>query len=130
VVDHIQLIAASLRRRDASRVEELGDITRQLKEMARELRVPVVALSQLSRTVEQRANKIPHLADLRESGTIEQDGDVVLFLYREDYYNKDTTRQGMVDLFVPKHRNGPTGQIQLVFSPRTMQFLDVGARYS
>jgi replicative DNA helicase len=130
VVDHIQLIAASLRRRDASRVEELGDITRQLKEMARELRVPVVALSQLSRTVEQRANKIPHLADLRESGTIEQDGDVVLFLYREDYYNKDTTRQGMVDLFVPKHRNGPTGQIQLVFSPRTMQFLDVGTRYS
>jgi replicative DNA helicase len=128
-IDHLQLIAASARRREVTRTEELGDITRHLKEMARELRVPVLALSQLSRTVEQRANKVPSLVDLRDSGTIEQDSDVVLFLYREEYYNRDTPRQGMVDLFVPKHRNGPTGQIQLIFSPRTMKFLSVDARY-
>jgi len=129
VVDHLQLISSSLRRRDPTRTEELGEITRSLKEMARELRVPVLALSQLSRTVEQRQSKIPRLADLRESGTIEQDSDVVLFLYREEYYNKDTSRQGMVDLFIAKHRNGPTGQIQLIFSHRTMKFLDVDFRH-
>lgn len=128
VVDHLQLVAGSIRRRDATRTEEVGEITRGLKEMARELRVPVLALSQLSRTVEQRTSKIPHLSDLRESGTIEQDSDVVLFLYREEYYNKDTPRQGMVDLIVAKHRNGPTGQVKLIFSQRTMQFLNVDYR--
>ena len=84
-----------------------------------------MALSQLSRAVEQRSPKIPILSDLRESGSIEQDADLVMFIYRDDYYNKDSEKQGIADIHIAKHRNGPTGQISLLFNQRTTKFLDL-----
>ena len=93
--------------------------------LARELRVPVLALSQLSRAVEQRTPHIPQLSDLRESGALEQDADVVLFIYRDEKYNPDTDKKGVADIIVAKHRNGPTGQVQLLFLERTTKFLDL-----
>jgi replicative DNA helicase len=123
IVDHLQLMTAS----DAgmNRVQEMSEISRQLKGLARELHVPVVALSQLSRAVESRSPKIPILSDLRESGSIEQDADLVMFIYRDDYYNKDSEKQGIAELHIAKHRNGPTGQISLLFNQRTTKFLDL-----
>jgi replicative DNA helicase len=85
----------------------------------------VIALSQLSRAVEQRNPKIPILSDLRESGAIEQDADLVMFIYRDDYYNKDSEKQGIAELHIAKHRNGPTGQVSLLFNQRTTKFLDL-----
>jgi replicative DNA helicase len=124
IVDHLQLMTAG-EGSGMNRVNEMSEISRQLKGLARELHVPVVALSQLSRAVEQRSPKIPILSDLRESGSIEQDADVVMFIYRDDYYNKDSEKQGIADIHIAKHRNGPTGQISLLFNTRTTKFLDL-----
>jgi replicative DNA helicase len=122
VVDYLQLVASE---GGESRVQELGQISRALKALARELRVPILALSQLSRAVEQRTPHIPQLSDLRESGALEQDADVVLFIYRDEKYNPDTDKKGVADIIVAKHRNGPTGQVQLLFLERTTKFLDL-----
>jgi replicative DNA helicase len=124
VVDHLQLMTAG-EGTGMNRVTEMSEISRQLKGLARELHVPVLALSQLSRAVEQRSPKIPILSDLRESGSIEQDADLVMFIYRDDYYNKDSEKQGIADVHIAKHRNGPTGQISLLFNQRTTKFLDL-----
>jgi replicative DNA helicase len=121
VVDYLQLIASE---GGESRVQELGQISRALKALARELRVPILALSQLSRAVEQRTPHIPQLSDLRESGALEQDADVVLFIYRDEKYNPDSDKRGVADIIVAKHRNGPTGQVPLLFLERTTKFLD------
>lgn len=127
VVDHLQLISTG--GRTDNRAQEVAEITRQLKNMARELSVTVVLLSQLNREVERRSNKIPTLADLRDSGSIEQDADIVLFLYRDDYYDPDSEKQGIVDVHVAKHRNGPLGQVSLIFEDRTMTYLDIEGSY-
>jgi replicative DNA helicase len=123
IVDHLQLMTSG--KHGDNRVGEMSEISRQLKGLARELNVPVVALSQLSRAVEQRSPKIPILSDLRESGSIEQDADIVMFIYRDDYYNKDSEKQGIAEIHIAKHRNGPTGQISLLFNQRTTKFLDL-----
>jgi len=122
VVDYLQLVASD---GSESRVQELGQVSRALKALARELRVPILALSQLSRAVEQRTPHIPQLSDLRESGAIEQDADVVLFIYRDEKYNPDSDKKGIADVIVAKHRNGPTGKVQLLFLERTTKFLDL-----
>lgn len=123
VVDYLQLMSGGSRfGGDANRVQEISEISRGLKGIARELNVPILALSQLSRSVESRSPQIPQLADLRESGSIEQDADVVVFIYREDYYNADTERKSIVDLFIKKHRNGPTGQVELFFDRNKQRF--------
>lgn len=119
VIDYLQLMEG---RYSDNRVQEISEISRSLKALARELEIPVIALSQLSRAVEQRPDRIPQLADLRESGSIEQDADVVMFIYREDYYKQDTERKFVADIFIKKHRNGPTGQIELFFKPEQMKF--------
>src|SRR5690606_40875223 len=103
---------------DANRVQEISEISRGLKSIARELNVPLIALSQLSRSVESRSPQIPQLADLRESGSIEQDADVVAFIYREEYYKPDTERKNITDILIKKHRNGPTGGVELYFEDR------------
>ena len=113
VVDYLQLMVG--RTRTESRQQEVSEISRSLKQLARELNVPILALSQLSRAVEQRTEKVPSLADLRESGSLEQDADVVIFLYREDYYNYESEKKGLIDIIVAKQRNGPTGKAELVF---------------
>ena len=100
---------------DGNRVQEISEISRGLKGVARELNVPLIALSQLSRSVESRTPPHPQLSDLRESGSIEQDADVVAFLYREEYYNPETDRKNIMDVMIKKHRNGPTGNIELYF---------------
>jgi len=116
VVDYLQLMSGGTRfSSDGNRVQEISEISRGLKGIARELNVPLVALSQLSRSVESRHPQIPQLSDLRESGSIEQDADVVAFLYREEYYNPDTERRNIMDVFIKKHRNGPTGHVELYF---------------
>ncbi len=116
VVDYLQLMSGGSRfNSDGNRVQEISEISRGLKGIARELNVPLVALSQLSRSVESRHPQIPQLSDLRESGSIEQDADVVAFLYREEYYNPDTERRNIMDVFIKKHRNGPTGHAELYF---------------
>jgi replicative DNA helicase len=124
IVDHLQLMTAGAGG-GMNRVQEMSEISRQLKGLARELHVPVIALSQLSRAVEQRSPKIPILSDLRESGAIEQDADLVMFIYRDDYYNKDSEKQGIAEIHIAKHRNGPTGQVSLLFNQRTTKFLDL-----
>lgn len=123
IVDYLQLMSANSYRNTENRVQEISEISRGLKAIARELNVPVLALSQLSRSVEQRSPQIPQLADLRESGSIEQDADVVMFIYREDYYNTETDRQHITDVFIKKHRNGPTGKIELYFNQEKVQFM-------
>ncbi len=125
VVDYLQLMSGSTRGNDFNRVQEISEISRGLKLIARELNVPVIALSQLSRSVESRSPQIPQLADLRESGSIEQDADIVMFIYREAYYNPETDRQNITDLLIRKHRNGPTGQIELYFHPERLKFLSL-----
>ncbi len=125
IVDYLQLMQASTRSNDGNRVQEVSEISRGLKLIARELNVPVVALSQLSRTVENRNPKIPQLADLRESGSIEQDADIVMFIYREAYYNPETERQNITDLIIAKHRNGPVGKVELYFHPERLRFMSL-----
>ena len=126
MIDYLQLMQGS--RRTESRQQEISDISRSLKELARELNVPVVALSQLSRAVEQRPDHRPMLSDLRESGAIEQDADVVMFLYREDYYNKDTERKDIAEVIIAKQRNGPIGTVELVWLPKYTKFASLEKR--
>lgn len=121
VVDYLQLLSGSSRSLE-NRVQEVSEISRNLKSLARELDVPVLALSQLSRAVEHRDNKRPMLADLRESGSLEQDADVVMFIYREDYYEKETEKPNIAEILIRKHRNGPTGDISLFWKPEYMKF--------
>lgn len=125
IVDYLQLMRGSGRGGTDNRVQEVSEISRGLKLIARELDVPVIALSQLSRSVESRSPQVPQLADLRESGSIEQDADLVMFLYREDYYNPDTENKHITDLILAKHRNGPTGNIQLYFHPEHLRFMSL-----
>lgn len=129
MVDYLQLMSGGSRYGgDGNRVQEISEISRGLKAIARELNVPVIALSQLSRSVESRSPQIPQLADLRESGSIEQDADVVAFIYREDYYNPDTDRKNITDIFIKKHRNGPTGQVELYFDRERQRFRSLDKR--
>jgi replicative DNA helicase len=131
VVDYLQLMSGGHRfGGDGNRVQEISEISRGLKGIARELNVPLVALSQLSRSVESRSPQIPQLADLRESGSIEQDADVVAFIYREDYYNPDTERRNITDIFIKKHRNGPTGAVELFFDKEKQRFRSLDTRHS
>ena len=129
LIDYLQLMSGSGSRRSDSRQQEISEISRSLKEIARELQVPVIALSQLSRAVEQRPDHRPILSDLRESGAIEQDADVVMFLYREDYYNKDTERKGIADVIIAKQRNGPLGDIELAWLPEYTKFASLERNY-
>jgi replicative DNA helicase len=124
IVDYLQLMQGGDRRSE-NRVQEISYISRALKGLARELNVPVIALSQLSRAVEGRQDKRPVLSDLRESGSIEQDADVVMFIYREELYDEDTTRGHVADIIIAKHRNGPTDTISLQFEPRLTRFADL-----
>lgn len=121
IIDYLQLMTGSGRSTD-SRQQEISDISRSLKALARELNVPVMALSQLSRAVEQRPDHRPMLSDLRESGAIEQDADVVMFIYRDDYYNKDTDRKNISEIIIAKQRNGPIGTVELVWLPDFTKF--------
>lgn len=127
IVDYLQLMSSN--RTDGNRVNEVSEISRGLKLIARELNVPVIALSQLSRSVENRSPQIPQLADLRESGSIEQDADIVMFIYREGYYNPDTDRENITDLIIAKHRNGPVGHIELYFHPERLRFMSLDKRH-
>ena len=130
VIDYLQLMSGGRSGgSEFNRVQEVSEISRSLKLIARELNVPVIALSQLSRSVESRHPQIPQLADLRESGSIEQDADIVAFLYREDYYNPETDRQHITDLILAKHRNGPTGRIELYFHPEKLKFLSLDNKH-
>jgi replicative DNA helicase len=131
IVDYLQLMSGSSRFGGdyGNRVQEISEISRGLKGVARELNVPVLALSQLSRSVESRSPQIPQLADLRESGSIEQDADVVAFIYREEYYNPDTDRKKLTDIFVKKHRNGPVGNVELYFDNEKQRFRSVDSRH-
>ena len=124
IIDYLQLMSGSGRSTD-SRQQEISDISRSLKALARELHVPVIALSQLSRAVEQRPDHRPMLSDLRESGAIEQDADVVMFLYRDDYYNKDTEKKGIAEIIIAKQRNGPIGTVELVWLPDFTKFANL-----
>ena len=123
IIDYLQLMTGSGRGSD-SRQQEISDISRALKGVARELNVPVVALSQLSRAVEKRDDKRPMLSDLRESGAIEQDADVVMFIYRDDYYHKDTENKNMAEIIIAKQRNGPIGTVNLVWMPEYTRFVN------
>ena len=130
VIDYLQLMEGVRSYGDNNRVQEISQISRSLKGIARELDVPVIALSQLSRAVEQRHPKIPQLADLRESGSIEQDADLVMFIYREDYYEPDSERKNIADILIKKHRHGPIGQIELYFLSEQMKFVNFDKRKS
>ena len=123
MIDYLQLMTGS--KKTDSRQQEISDISRSLKELARELNVPVIALSQLSRAVEQRPEHRPMLSDLRESGAIEQDADVVMFLYRDDYYNKDSDKKGVAEVIIAKQRNGPIGTVELVWLPNYTKFANI-----
>ena len=120
LVDYLQLMGGS--GNSENRQQEVSEISRSLKALARELNVPIIALSQLSRTVEQTKDKRPQLSHLRESGSLEQDADIVLFIHREEYYNEDTDRRGIADVIIAKHRNGPTGTVELAFQNELTRF--------
>ena len=124
IIDYLQLMSGSGRSTD-SRQQEISDISRSLKALARELHVPVIALSQLSRAVEQRPDHRPMLSDLRESGAIEQDADVFLFIYSDYYYNKDTEKKGIAEIIIAKQRNGPIGTVELVWLPDFTKFANL-----
>jgi replicative DNA helicase len=131
IVDYLQLMSGGSRFADsANRVQEISEISRGLKGVARELNVPLIALSQLSRSVENRTPQIPQLADLRESGSIEQDADVVAFLYREDYYNPESERKNIMDVLIKKHRNGPTGGVELYFDRDKQRIRSIDTQHS
>ena len=121
IIDYLQLMSGSGRSSD-NRQQEISEISRSLKALARELQAPVVALSQLSRACETRTDHRPMLSDLRESGAIEQDADVVMFLYRDDYYNKDSDMKDMAEVIIAKQRNGPIGTVNLVWMPQYTKF--------
>jgi replicative DNA helicase len=126
IVDYLQLMQATVGgRRNENRVLEISEISRSLKALARELNLPVLALAQLSRAVESRQSKVPQLSDLRESGSIEQDSDIVMFIYRDDIYNQDTEKKNIADVIIAKHRNGPLGTFSLYFQADQTRFLDL-----
>ncbi|MFO7170057.1 MAG: replicative DNA helicase [Chloroflexota bacterium] len=125
IIDYLQLMAG---RRTDNRVQEVSEISRGLKALARELNVPVVALSQLSRAVEGRTSHVPMLSDLRESGSIEQDADIVMFIYREELYDPNTDKKGIAEIHIAKHRNGPVGIVPMRFDPSTTRFYDLTYR--
>jgi replicative DNA helicase len=126
ILDYLQLMGGDTR--TDNRVQEVSYISRNLKILARELNVPVLAAAQLSRAVEQRTDKRPVLSDLRESGSLEQDSDVVMFIYRPDQYEKDTVKQNVAEIIIAKHRNGPTGSVELVFLNHLAKFVDAATR--
>jgi len=131
IIDYLQLMSGGSRfSGESSRVQEISEISRGLKGVARELDVPLIALSQLSRSVESRTPQIPQLSDLRESGSIEQDADIVAFLYREDYYNPDSERKNIMDVLIKKHRNGPTGGVELYFEKEKQKIRSLDTRHS
>ena len=123
MIDYLQLMTGN--GKNESRQQEISDISRALKAVARELSVPVVAFSQLSRAVEQRPDHRPILSDLRESGAIEQDADVVMFIYRDEYYNHDTDKKGIAELIIAKQRNGPIGTVELAWLPEYQRFVNL-----
>ena len=126
IVDYLQLMQATVGgKRNENRVQEISEISRSLKGLARELNVPILALAQLSRAVESRQSKVPQLSDLRESGSIEQDSDIVMFIYRDDVYNPETERKNIADVIIAKHRNGPVGEISLYFQANQTRFRDL-----
>ena len=126
IVDYLQLMQSTTGgKRNENRVQEISEISRNLKGLARELNVPVLALAQLSRAVESRQSKVPQLSDLRESGSIEQDADIVMFIYRDDVYNPDSERKNIADIIVAKHRNGPVGEVSLYFQASQTRFRDL-----
>jgi len=127
IIDYLQLMEPL--NPDANPVQQVSENSRALKALARELNIPVLVISQLSRAVEQRSPQIPRLADLRQSGTIEQDADVVLFIYREDRYRPETPRKGITDIIIAKHRNGPVGRVELYFDERTVSFRNLEKEY-
>jgi replicative DNA helicase len=128
IIDYLQLMRAD--GRVENRVEQIGQMSRGLKILARELEVPVIALSQLNRGVEQRTDKRPVLSDLRESGSIEQDADLVAFIYRDEYYDRESEREGEADIIIAKHRNGAIGDITLTFQKEYPKFLNyAGERF-
>lgn len=131
IVDYLQLMSGGSRfSGDGNRVQEISEISRGLKGIARELDVPLISLSQLSRSVESRTPQIPQLADLRESGSIEQDADIVAFIYREDYYNPETDRKNITDILIKKHRNGALGNVELYFDKDKQRFRSLDTRHA
>lgn len=129
VIDYLQLISGS-GKKNTSREQEISEISRSLKILAKELNVPVIALSQLSRTAEKRDDKRPMLSDLRESGAIEQDADIVMFLYRDDYYNPDSEKKNVAEVILAKHRGGSTGTVELAWLPSYTKFANLERRYN
>jgi len=127
IVDYIQLMGGESR--NENRVQEVSFISRSLKVLARELNVPVLAAAQLSRAVEQRTDKRPVLSDLRESGSIEQDADIVMFIYRPDQYEKDTAKQNIAEIIIAKHRNGPVGSVELIFRSALAKFENAATKH-
>jgi replicative DNA helicase len=128
IVDYLQLMQSSVNYR-GNRVLEITDISRNLKSLAKELKIPIIAVSQLSREVEKRENKRPSLADLRESGAIEQDADIVAFVYRDEYYDENSSEKGTAELIIAKHRNGPTGKVNLRFAKQFASFTNLDKRH-
>jgi replicative DNA helicase len=128
VVDYLQLMIGGQGNRSENRQQEIAEISRGLKVLARDLDVPVLAIAQLSRAVEQRHDKRPLLSDLRDSGAIEQDADMVMFLYRDEYYNSDSDDKGIAEIIVGKHRNGPTGKVQLAWMEQYTKFASLARR--
>jgi replicative DNA helicase len=124
-IDYLQLMNSAKSGGADSRQQEISEISRSLKSLAREIGVPIVALSQLSRAVESRPNRRPMLSDLRDSGAIEQDADVVMFIYRDDYYNPDTEKKGIAEINVAKQRNGPIGTIELSWQAQYTKFANL-----
>jgi replicative DNA helicase len=123
VVDYLQLMQGNNRE---NRQQEIADISRSLKNLARELDVPILAVSQLNRNLESREDKRPRLGDLRESGSLEQDADIVVFIYRDEYYNEASEKKGIAEVIVSKHRAGSTGTVEMTFMPEFTKFSDLG----